>query len=184
MNPLLVLACSQTKSDDPGTRLSARQRYRGPLWLTLEKTDPEGRLARVAFLSALEGFKDASWTVDRYDRRMTAELAARMIEQGIGARYPEPKPGTAGGLTASSCMASISRWGDAPFDEVCLVGGHLYLSVMRAYFEEFRARGYVSPDAKIVEINGQIGYMRRDLRNWLLSGSPDAQPCRGAASAA
>lgn len=168
MNRLLIMACSQTKSKDPNPRLSARERYTGPLWLTLKNTDPDGRLAKVAFLSAQEGFNDAIWPVDIYDKRMTPDLAEVMIAGGIGKRWPIVKPGTGGGLTAASSMASMTNWGKRPFDDVCMVGGHLYLDVMRVFVRQFAASGYITADATMTEINGQIGYMRRDLRAWLL----------------
>ncbi|NTF17651.1 hypothetical protein G6L37_04510 [Agrobacterium rubi] len=168
MNRLLIMACSQTKSKDPSTRLSARERYTGPLWLTLKNTDPQGHLAKVAFLSALEGFRDAIWPVDQYDKRMTPDLAATMIAGGIGMPWPIMKPGVAGGMTAASHMSSMTAWCKKPFDDVCMVGGHLYLDVMRAYMQQFVSGGYVTADATITEINGQIGYMRRDLKAWLL----------------
>jgi hypothetical protein len=79
-----------------------------------------------------------------------------------------------GGSTAASHMASMSQWGKKPFDEVCLVGGHLYLSVMRVFAAQFVQKGYITSDAPIIEINDQIGYMRRDLKAWLLRDEPMA----------
>lgn len=169
MNRLLILACSQTKKKDSGS-LAGRDRYDGPLWRDLRKHDPEGRLAKVAFLSALEGFRDACWPVDIYDRRMTPEIAQQMIAGGLGALWPRLKPGVAGGMAAGAHIASMSDWGRKPFDEVCIVGGHLYISVMRQYVSLFRAGRYLTEDAPLVEINGQIGYMRRDMRAWLVGG--------------
>ncbi|MNU54706.1 hypothetical protein D3C71_437640 [compost metagenome] len=168
MNRLLIMSCSQTKTKDPSTRVAGRDRYDGPLWRTLRATDPEGRLAQVAFLSALEGFRDARWCVDQYDKRMTPELAERFIAGGIGGSWPKYKPGVAGGSTAASHMASMTQWGKKPFDEVCMVGGQLYLSVMRVFVSQFVTSGYITADASIIEINNQIGYMRRDLKTWLL----------------
>jgi hypothetical protein len=168
VNRLLIMSCSQTKTTDPSTRVAGRDRYDGPLWRTLRATDPECRLAKVAFLSALEGFRDAMWPVDQYDKRMTPEIAERMIAGGIGESWPKFKPGRAGGATAASHMASMSQWGKQPFDEVCLVGGHLYVSVMRALVGQFVQSGFITSDAPIIEINDQIGYMRRDLKAWLL----------------
>ena len=104
----------------------------------------------------------------QYDKRMTPELAERFIAGGIGENWPKYKPGVAGGSTAASHMASMSNWGKKPFDEVCMVGGHLYLSVMRVFVSQFVHSGYITADAPIIEINDQIGYMRRDLKAWLL----------------
>jgi hypothetical protein len=162
------MSCSQTKTKDPSTRVAGRDRYDGPLWRTLRATDPEGRMAQVAFLSAHEGFRDARWCVDLYDKRMTPELAERFIAGGIGANWPKYKPGVAGGSTAASHMVSMTQWGKKPFDEVCMVGGHLYLSVMRVFVSQFLKAGHITADAPIIEINDQIGYMRRDLKAWLL----------------
>jgi hypothetical protein len=67
---LLVLACSATKRPDPD-RIPARHRYDGPLWRTLRATDPNDRLARVAFLSARFGFRDARTEIEDYDARLT-----------------------------------------------------------------------------------------------------------------
>jgi hypothetical protein len=167
VNRLLIMSCSQTKIKDPSTRIAAKDRYDGPLWKTLRATDPEGRMAKVAFLSALEGFGDARWPVDQYDKRMTPELAERMVAEGIGGRWPKLKPGVAGGMTAAAHMASMSDWGKKPFAEVCMVGGHLYLTVMRKFVSQFIGSGFITSDASVVEINGQIGYMRRDLAAWL-----------------
>lgn len=172
MNRLLIMSCSQTKSKDPSTRVAGRDRYDGPLWRTLRATDPDQRMAKVTFLSALEGFRDAVWPVDQYDKRMTPEIAARMIAGGIGESWPKFKPGHAGGMTAASSMASMSHWGRQPFDEVCMVGGHLYLEVMRSFVGGFMKSGFITQDARIVEINNQIGYMRRDLKEWLLRCEP------------
>ena len=55
----------------------------------------------------------------------------------------------------------------SPFTEVALVGGNLYLDVMRHFVGLFREGRYVTADARVVEINGPIGLMRRELREWL-----------------
>lgn len=51
-----------------------------------------------------------------------------------------------------------------------MVGGGLYLKVMRALLARFENMGCVETGAAIVEINGPIGRMRRALRAWLLAG--------------
>lgn len=38
---------------------------------------------------------------------------------------------------------------------------------MRHLVDLFRERGHIVGDARITEINGSIGIMRRDLRRWL-----------------
>ena len=158
---LLVLACSAAKRRDP-TPLEARQRYDGPLWRTLRTVDPSGRLARVAFLSARYGFRDAGTKIDDYDARLTDELAKRMIAGGIETRWPRPPWPSNAEISAlsNSCME--------PVCDVALVGGHLYLAVMHALVKGFVAAGAVEAHARVIEINGPIGCMRRDLRRWLL----------------
>jgi hypothetical protein len=47
------------------------------------------------------------------------------------------------------------------------------MTVMRGMLTGFIRMGCVSADANIVEINGPIGRMRRELRLWLLAGAPD-----------
>jgi len=43
----------------------------------------------------------------------------------------------------------------------------------RAMLAGFIDMGCVSADARIVEINGPIGRLRRELRLWLLGRAPD-----------
>lgn len=82
MARLLVLACSATKRPDPDC-IPAIARYDGPLWRTLRATDPEGRAAKVAFLSARYGFRDAATRIVDYDAGLTQDLADRMIAGGV-----------------------------------------------------------------------------------------------------
>jgi hypothetical protein len=70
-------------------------------------------------------------------------------------------------------IASLTRYGTEPMDDVALVGGHLYLTVMRSLLEGFISMGCVSAGARVIEINGPIGRMRQELRRWLLGGAPD-----------
>ena len=64
-------------------------------------------------------------------------------------------------------IATLTAHGRYPFSEVALVGGHLYLDVMRHLVDLFRLRGFVVGNVRITQINGSIGLMRRDLRSWL-----------------
>jgi hypothetical protein len=173
---LLILACSATKRPDPAP-IPARDRYHGPLWRTLRATDPRGRRARVGFLSARYGFRDAQTPIDDYDARLSEDLAARMIAGGMTTRWPRPPSPRAPdnyGMHPGFEIASLTRYGAEPMDDVALAGGHLYLTVMRAMLEGFINMGCVSADARIVEINGPIGRMRRELRLWLLGRAPDS----------
>ncbi|WP_080921715.1 hypothetical protein [Manganibacter manganicus] len=68
---LLILACAATKRHDPGL-IPAYIRYDGPIWRTLRATDPDGTRARVAFLSAHYGFRDAATPIADYDARLGA----------------------------------------------------------------------------------------------------------------
>ena len=65
-------------------------------------------------------------------------------------------------------IAQITDYAREPMEDVVFIGGHLYLEVMRALLEGFRAMGAIEPEARIVEINGPIGLMRENLRAWLL----------------
>jgi hypothetical protein len=149
--------------------VAGRDRYNGPLWTTLRAVDPDERMAKVAFLSAHLGFRDANTPVDPYEKRMTRQTADEMIAGGLIAGWPKTRKGM-GGMHAGCEIGSMSKFGRIPFDEVCIVGGHLYIDVMRSFVCAFKERGHVRRDAPLVEINGQIGYMRRDLRSWLLGG--------------
>ena len=175
--PLLVLACSATKRPDPG-RIPARHRYDGPLWRTLRATDPDDRLARVAFLSARFGFRDARTEIEGYDARLTCDLADRMIAGGVTTRWPRPRsprrPDNCG-MHLGAEIAQITDYAREPMEDVALVGGHLYLDVMRALLEGFRAMGAIEPEARIVEISWPIGLMRQNLRAWLLDERGRAQ---------
>jgi hypothetical protein len=160
---LLILACSATKRAGPAW-MPARQRYDGPLWRTLRHIDRDGRNAKVAFLSARYGFRAADTPIELYDARLTPDLAARMIAGGMTTRWPRPpsprKPDNYG-MHPGAEIASLSRHGREPFDDIALVGGALYIEVMRAMLVGFREMGAVTPDAAVTEINRAIGVMRR-----------------------
>ncbi|CAX17083.1 hypothetical protein PUR23_28115 [Methylorubrum populi] len=166
---LLILACSATKCPDVDA-MPAIARYDGPLWRTLRAADPEGRRARVAFLSAQYGFRDATTPIADYDARLTRDLAERMIAGGVTTRWPRPpsprRPDTHG-IHAGAEIAGPTRYGAEPFAEIALVGGRLYLAVMQAFVRGFVDMGCVRGDARIHVINGPIGRMRQDLRSWL-----------------
>jgi hypothetical protein len=166
---LLVLACSATKRPDPGY-MPAIDRYDGPLWQTLRMADPLRTKAKSAFLSAHYGFRDTRDSMKPYDARMTPEIAARMKAGGLSLRWPPQKSqrlvmpeGDHAGMHINTMSENRRR----PFVDVALVGGQLYLDVMRHFVGLFREAGHITPDARIVEINGPIGQMRRDLRLWL-----------------
>lgn len=150
-------------------------RYDGPLWRTLRAADPEGRLAQVAVLSAHFGFRDAATPIADYDARLTEDLAARMIAGGVTTRWPRPpsprRPDTYR-MQAGAEIASMTRYGAAPFEAIALVGGRLYLDVMQALLPGFAGMGCVQLNARINCINGPIGRMRQDLRRWLWEAEP------------
>lgn len=171
---LLILACSATKREDAG-RMPAIERYDGPLWRTLRQCDPEGRKARVALLSARFGFRDAQSLIANYDARLTEEAAASMIADAAGTPWPSTRSlrhvmpeGEPPGMQ----IARMIRRADRPIEDVALVGGWLYLRVMRAFVAAFQRSGKVIRNARIVEINAPIGVMRRELRAWLEEFDP------------
>jgi hypothetical protein len=169
MARLLVLACSATKRSDPDP-IPALARYDGPLWRTLRAADPEGRTAKVAFLSAHYGFRDAAAPIADYDARLTQDLAERMIAGGVTTRWPRPpsprRPDTYG-IHPGAEIAGLTRHGADPVEEIALVGGRLYVEVMHALVRGFVEMGCVRRDARVSVINGPIGRMRQDLRTWL-----------------
>ncbi|AWV19828.1 hypothetical protein A3862_29755 (plasmid) [Methylobacterium sp. XJLW] len=176
MPRLLILACSATKRPEPD-RIPAFARYDGPLWRTLRAADPDGRRARVAFLSAHYGFRDAATPIADYDARLTRDLADRMIAGGVTTRWPRPpsprRPDTCG-IHAGAEIAGLVRHGAEPFADVALVGGRLYVEVMHALVRGFVEMGCVRRDARVSVINGPIGRMRQDLRAWLCEANGPA----------
>lgn len=170
---LLILACSATKRSDEG-RISARDRYDGPLWQTLRTVDPDGRLATTAFLSAQYGFGAASKAIKNYNTRLTPTLAAAMIAGGMTTRWPRPpsarRPDTFGDHPGCEIYA-LTDSGRIQFSEVCLVGGGIYLEVMRSFVDGFKGLKCLPRDVSIIEINGPIGKMRQSLRSWLEQGA-------------
>lgn len=159
--------------------MPAIDRYNGPLWQTLRAADPTGTKARVAFVSARYGFREAGSPIKNYDEKLTEQKAQALIDGGIRKDWPEQKSGwrnTGGGQSAFPAICYLTVSGLHPFDEVCLVGGHLYLEVMRSFVAEFRkpqwdgfetGTPWVLPKARVTEINGSIGIMRQQLRAWL-----------------
>jgi len=141
------------------------------LWRTLRTIDPEGRKAAVAFLSARHGFRSASdCSIEAYDARLTTQLADRLIAGGVTAQWPERKgrrQRMPNGSHPAYEIASMTDYGDRPFGDVVLVGGHLYVGVMRSFIGGFQSLGHITKEARIVEINGSIGVMRKKLRAWL-----------------
>ena len=171
-NRLVILACSATKRHDPGW-LPAGERYDGSLWQTWRNVDPQRRLARAGFLSARYGFGAADRPTEDYDARLTPDLARRMIASGMDMRWPRPpsprKPDTYGSAAGSE-IAGLAGHGTRPFTDIELVGGGLYLEVMRAFLAGFREMRCITPDAEVTEINAGIGVMRARLREWLEAG--------------
>lgn len=172
---LLILACSATKRVDTG-RIPAIDRYDGPLWRTLRHSDPGGRKARVAVLSARHGFLEGRWPIENYDCRLTEQVAERMIAEVSSMRWPPPRRQRGNlpeGEHPGMQIARMVRRGDPPIEDVALVGGWLYLRVMRALVAGFQVSGKVAADARVVEINAPIGIMRRELRAWLDESTGD-----------
>jgi hypothetical protein len=157
----------------------AFERYDGPLWQTLRTVDPLGKRAVATFLSAHLGFGAAWHRIETYDARLTPAVAARLIAGGTAMRWPPSKPGRTpiGDYAANTikhlaqCVTRDLEIERLPFHDVALVGGELYLQVMRAYVAEFRAEGEITARARVTEINGPIGVMRKSLREWLTTRS-------------
>lgn len=154
---LLILACSAAKRRDDGL-LPARKRYDGPLWRTLRAADPTGARATTLFFSAQYGLRSAAAPIPLYDARLTPHMARAII-----AAANEPVKIDLGGE-----IAALVKTAGAPFGDVAIVGGRLYLPVMRVHANHLRQNGVIDASARIIVINGPIGRMRADLRAWLL----------------
>ncbi|NKL15597.1 hypothetical protein GFL78_27300 [Rhizobium leguminosarum bv. viciae] len=168
---LLILACSATKKDGP-RYLPAVERYNGPLWQTLRATDPKGELAQAAFLSAHLGFRAASTPIASYDVPMTPQIAAAMKAGNLGTRWPQQKTKKRvmpSGEHPGMHIAGMTDFGSRPFASVALAGGYRYIEIMQKLLRLFQDGGFVEDDAVVTVINGPIGKMRVDLRNWLVA---------------
>jgi len=165
---LLILACSQKKRAVPEDQeTQAIQLYNGPLWQTLRTVDPQRKKAVPLFFSARYGLRDAACFIRPYDEQLTPESAQAAIARGLYGRLPARAPLLGYTFAASAIFCNANR--KKPFTEICLVGGHLYLEVMRELVRLAQADipEYVSRDAPVLEINGPIGIMRQRLRAWL-----------------
>lgn len=169
-NKLLILVCSATKKDGPKF-MPAIERYDGPLWRTLRVVNPTGEKAQVAFLSAHLGFRASGTPIEKYDTPMTPQIGATMTAGDLGTLWPRQKTKKRvmpSGEHPGMHIASMTALGGYPFIDVALAGGHLYIAVMQQLLALFQKSGYVHANATIIGINGSIGEMRRELRQWLL----------------
>lgn len=166
---LAILACSATKRQDDGY-MPAIDRYDGPLWQTVRSIPLHRTVTKIAVLSARYGFLDSRSPIQNYDKRLTEDLADRMIAGGLTTRWPRPpsprKPDNYGNNAACE-IATLTEHGDRPFNDVAIVGGHIYMSVMRSFLDGFCERGHIVSGATLTEINAPIGIMRQRLRRWL-----------------
>lgn len=71
----LILACSATKRDGQAC-MPVIERYHGPLWRSLRAVDPRGEKAKIAFLSARLGFREASMPMGVYWKAMSDTFLA------------------------------------------------------------------------------------------------------------
>lgn len=169
---LLVMACSATKDPSP-EQMTARRRYRGPLWTTLAAADPDGSRCVVAYVSAKHGLGEADWMLDNYEQKMTRQTASHMIERGVHEGWPPQKGAYLKSMRRAgpSPMCVFQRLsiqaGRQPFADIALVGGEHYVAVMGAYVAGLQKAGQIPADARITIINDQIGFMRQGLRRWL-----------------
>lgn len=168
---LLVIQCSDTKRPGGG-KMPAIDRYNGPLWQVLRKADPDGSRCQVAFLSAYYG---GPWCardtrIATYDRKLDATQAAAWVKGGVHQWHSyahrttddiKRRDGGAGLFDMAHRAAPARR-----FREVCLVGGHLYIDVMRAELQ--RHPQAFAPDATWTEINDKIGMMLKRTRAWIV----------------
>lgn len=171
---LLILACSQRKKAGP-EYMPAIERYDGPLWQTLRTTELPDNLA-VMFVSARYGLRVASTAIEDYNEKLTPELCALMYSPAAhtlehcwrfkhhGAPVVELRD------AAEAIRFRLDDKYCELFEDVCLVGGHLYLERMRRHLAQAQYREgcwTVDPRARVTEINASIGIMRQQLRAWI-----------------
>lgn len=178
---LLIMACSATKAAGEG--LTARERYIGPLWLTLKAVDPAEDMASVAYLSAKYGLGDARTALPDYNSKLSRQGADEMIERGLCGFYPYTKQSfrserarahhlatrerirTGGGV-----ICDMMRAAGGSFTSVAICGGKDYVRVARSFLVEMQDASIVLPEAPVTIINNTIGLMRAELRAWLEGG--------------
>lgn len=171
MDRLLILSCSMTKRPDAGL-LPARERYHGPLWQTLRVVDPDGQLASTWALSARYGLVRGDEVLPDYNTLMTEDRAAEITANPlcrVWARTELPRHAEERG-DRWNALAVLNRT-EIPaggWREACVVGGRHYLPALAAILRDLRVFGLLAADAPVTTINGEIGNMRRDLRNWLV----------------
>lgn len=165
----IFLSCSATKQLNPES-MPAIERYDGPLWRTLRAASPAAHGVKVFALSALHGLIEAETEIRHYNVRLTPERAERFIAGGISTRWPRPdratKPDSCG-TNAAGAIACLAGYGSTPVLDIALVGGGLYVDVMRAWTAEMQRESLVADHAQIAVINAPIGYMRQQLRAWI-----------------
>ena len=66
-------------------------------------------------------------------------------------------------------IASLTRYGAGPIEDIALVRGHLYLGVTRAMLAGFRAMGCVLDHAGVTENQRADRLHAHDLRTWLFA---------------
>lgn len=179
MYRLLILACSQRKKGGP-EYMPAIDRYDGPLWQTLRTTALPDNLA-VMFVSAKYGLCAARTPIDDYNVKLTPEICEALqgryaVDDFAGYCETTRYVKLAVNELRDSADAVRERLADdyvRLFEDVALVGGHLYLTAMR---REIIKASYkvgcwtVDPRARVTEVNGSIGIMRRELRAWICDG--------------
>jgi hypothetical protein len=72
-------------------------------------------------------------------------------------------------------LVEATGYGRRPFSEVCIVGGHYYQAVARELLQltiNHSGNELFTADVRVVEICDQIGYMRQQLRAWLVGTQP------------
>ena len=156
---LLLMACSATKSSHR-LPLPAVERYTGPVWGTWRAVDPAQNLAHVTVLSAEHGWIDGCEPIVNYNRKLDHIRSRELIARGMTAE-------------TMAMLAEATGYGQRPFSEACIVGGHYYQAVAQELLILAALQMYPSPFTtgfRIVEICDQVGFMRQKLRSWLQAG--------------
>lgn len=147
---LLILSCGARKRD-ASNPLPAGELYTGPLWSTLRKHRKPG--TRVLVLSAEHGLIPEDKAIMPYDRMLDPERVAELAQL----------------RAVDKCAGVIRKVFPDPdiTDTVAVCGGGLYVQLARQYVHYAYRCGFLPSETPDTIINGGIGYMRKELQEWL-----------------
>jgi hypothetical protein len=144
-NRLLIVACSGTKSDQPG-EMPAIDRYTGAYYQMIK--NHQGPLPEIVILSAKYGFIRANELIPDYNQLMTKERASELMKD-------------------THRFGSVLNYCD--YDEVFVAAGRDYRAVINVTFAGLWRTGIKIEQTTWV--SGGIGTQRSQLKAWLAKGA-------------